>query len=478
MNKIIKTSLSFLLVFFLLSPYTASFAETINATLDNEANNDNTNPITVYYSEEDYWASKENSRISLYSLSDSANISKLKEFIYSELKNQKSIIDISSFCTNLTKDNISSVSSYYFDTLFENPDIFYAPNSVGISYSYNSKGNIISCTLIINYAYNTTTLNKMINTFTSKVNEIKSQYLDGITDPLQLEYEIYDYILNNTEYDLENFNNNTVPAISHTAYGSLINGVAVCDGYAKAAKLLFDIVGIESGIIISDSMNHAWNYAKINGNYYHLDLTWEDTESETDRRNYKYFNLSDTEMSKDHECTSTYPTCTSSAFSFLRSINSNKLFRLKDKIYYINSDNAIYSMNLDGSNKTSLISNINASSIVGYTNILYLNHNSKIYQYNLYANKLEAFNTDIATVNNLDIFNGVLKATTSNGTLKFDLKLTNDFNNDGVVNILDLSTLSLNYNINSSSSSWNSKFDLNSDNIIDIFDIIIFSKSL
>ena len=471
MNKIIKTSLSFLLVFLLLFPYTTSIAETINTTLDNE-------PITVYYSEEDYWKFKENSNISLYPLSDSSNISRLKEFIYSELKNQKSNIDISNFCTDLTTDNISSVSTYYFDTLFENPDIFYAPNRVGISYSYNSKGNIISCKLVINYDYDTNTLNKMINTFSSKVNEIKNNYLNGITDPLQLEYEIYDYIINNTEYDLENFNNNTVPAISHTAYGSLINGVAVCDGYAKAAKLLFNIVGIESGIIISDPMNHAWNYVKINGKYYHLDLTWEDTESETDKRKYKYFNLSDTEMSKDHQWSSIYPSCTSSAFSFLRNINKNKIFRLENKFYYLNSNTTLYSMDLYGNNKTLLNSSISASSIVGYKDTLYLNHNNKIYEYNLSTKKLEAFKTDIASVNSLDIFNGILKATTSKETLEFDLKIVEDFNHDGIVNILDLSTLCINYNITSSSSSWKSKFDLNNDNIIDIFDITILSKKL
>ena len=34
--------------------------------------------------------------------------------------------------------------------------------------------------------------------------------------------------------------NNTVPNISHTAYGALVNKVAVCDGYAKAAMLLLN----------------------------------------------------------------------------------------------------------------------------------------------------------------------------------------------------------------------------------------------
>lgn len=97
----------------------------------------------------------------------------------------------------------------------------------------------------------------MKNELDNKVKEIKDKYLSGITDKLQLEYIIHYYILNNTEYDHENYINGTIPNISHSSHGSLINGKAVCDGYSKSAKLLFDEVGIESGIIISEEMNHS-----------------------------------------------------------------------------------------------------------------------------------------------------------------------------------------------------------------------------
>ena len=64
----------------------------------------------------------------------------------------------------------------------------------------------------------------MKNELDNKVKEIKDKYLSGITDKLQLEYIIHYYILNNTEYDHENYINGTIPNISHSSHVSLING--------------------------------------------------------------------------------------------------------------------------------------------------------------------------------------------------------------------------------------------------------------
>ena len=74
--------------------------------------------------------------------------------------------------------------------------------------------------------------------------------------------------------------------ITHTAYGALKNGCAVCEGYACAAKLLFSSYGIESDIEVGVCMNgsgHAWNLVKLNGQWYQLDITWNDqTKSRKD----------------------------------------------------------------------------------------------------------------------------------------------------------------------------------------------------
>lgn len=97
---------------------------------------------------------------------------------------------------------------------------------------------------------------------------------------------LHNYIILNTEYD-ENlldyyvrhgFNANSIRPLSHTAYGALVDGLAVCDGYAKAYMHLLRMAGIESRVIFGQGRGqfHAWNLMRVGGNWYHTDPTWND----------------------------------------------------------------------------------------------------------------------------------------------------------------------------------------------------------
>lgn len=84
-------------------------------------------------------------------------------------------------------------------------------------------------------------------------------------------------------------------------YGALVNGSAVCEGYSKAMQYMLSIFGIECNTINGMGKNnpHQWNVVKIDGEWYHLDATWDDT---TDNNiYYDYFNVSDSVISYDHE---------------------------------------------------------------------------------------------------------------------------------------------------------------------------------
>lgn len=63
-------------------------------------------------------------------------------------------------------------------------------------------------------------------------------------------------------------------------------------------------------------------------------------------------------------------------------------------------------------------------------------------------------------------------------TIEVNIKDKCDLNDDGVVDILDLSDISLRYNKNKDEINWNSRLDLNKDNIIDIFDLVICAKRI
>lgn len=95
---------------------------------------------------------------------------------------------------------------------------------------------------------------------------------------------------------------------SHEIIGALGNGVAVCEGIAKAVKCLCDELGIWCIIALSENnpdkgikYRHAWNVMKIDGKYYHFDATFDNTLSKDDVIRYDYVNLSDKQIFRDHE---------------------------------------------------------------------------------------------------------------------------------------------------------------------------------
>ena len=90
---------------------------------------------------------------------------------------------------------------------------------------------------------------------------------------------LHDYITTHCEYDFNGVSGNVskVDSISFTAYGALVDGVAVCQGMSDAFVLLCREIGLTSAMANSYSMVHAWNYVRVGDNYYHLDITWADT---------------------------------------------------------------------------------------------------------------------------------------------------------------------------------------------------------
>lgn len=124
------------------------------------------------------------------------------------------------------------------------------------------------------------------------------------------EKAIHDYLVRHIEYDLAVVGR-TEPHASSTAYGALVLGKAVCGGYAEAFKLFMDLLGIECYVVVGsgDGIPHAWNMVELDGDYYHIDVTWDDPllyDDVTGQRfqgskpNYNYFNLSDDLLALDH----------------------------------------------------------------------------------------------------------------------------------------------------------------------------------
>ncbi|MEA3424237.1 MAG: S-layer homology domain-containing protein [Bacillota bacterium] len=111
---------------------------------------------------------------------------------------------------------------------------------------------------------------------------------------------IYDYLILNVSYDYEGYDSDDISNESHSAYGALVNGVAVCDGYSDAVNVLLNRLGIESDIVIgeADEEGHAWNHVEFEEGYYYIDVTWDDGDNGELR--YDYFKKTLSKMNRDH----------------------------------------------------------------------------------------------------------------------------------------------------------------------------------
>lgn len=202
----------------------------------------------------------------------------------------------------ITKDEVATALDAY---MRDHTEHFWIGNSYGIS--YNSK-TILS--MSPSYLMSGTELEKAKEAFDAAVSEM----LSGIT-PAMSEYEreklLHDRLAAKVTY--------TGADNAHNAYGALVEGKAVCEGYAEAYQYLLQCAGLQSFIAIGTSENpatgkpegHAWNVVRVDGSYYHVDLTWNDQGA---YRFYAYFNKTDADIKEDHEITETayaMPVCAS-----------------------------------------------------------------------------------------------------------------------------------------------------------------------
>ena len=117
---------------------------------------------------------------------------------------------------------------------------------------------------------------------------------------------VHDFICENIRYD------KLKKPYSHEIIGPLGHGVGVCEGIAKSVKVLCDALGVWCIIAICGNnpkkgikYRHTWNIVRINGQYYHLDATFDNTldknEDGSTSIRYDYFNLDDKNIFRDHE---------------------------------------------------------------------------------------------------------------------------------------------------------------------------------
>lgn len=176
---------------------------------------------------------------------------------------------------------------------------------------------------------------------------IYSQIHDDMTD-YEKELALHDYLVLHCKYS-ENITQDVKSDI-YRAYGALVDGDAVCNGYAEAMQLLLRCVGIESQFVVGygqtangEWIEHAWNLVNLDGTWYHLDATWDDPAPNQDGVViHPYFNVTDDIILENHKWEQEdYP----------KAVGMDNNYYQKQNQYFLNMEEyrlAAYRMMVDG----------------------------------------------------------------------------------------------------------------------------------
>ncbi len=186
------------------------------------------------------------------------------EYLDSQIEQRSEMVEITSYMSenNWSAEDLQrELISYYMSS----PELFYVERSINVLTDSTKTLYYVE----FSYIYSPDETEKMMKKLDTAAKKAIEGIDEAMSDAEKVLY-VHDYIILNCEYDddLERF----------SAYDCLVNKSAVCMGYTLAYQLILeDYLGIECAAVVSDSENHSWNYVRIGNNWYHSDITADDS---------------------------------------------------------------------------------------------------------------------------------------------------------------------------------------------------------
>lgn len=159
----------------------------------------------------------------------------------------------------------------YGTVVLNEPSLFYV-STVSAQLSYNSKKEVISFAPIYRFTKSRAkTMQKEIN---AEVNKLMSGVDKNWSDTEKVLYT-HEYLSNSITYY-----NGINSYKGRNIYEAFVDNSAVCVGYALSFQYIMDLMDIPCICITSDT--HIWNMVELDSNWYHVDVTWDDSYELTD----------------------------------------------------------------------------------------------------------------------------------------------------------------------------------------------------
>ena len=196
---------------------------------------------------------------------------------------------------SVPKLETSELSDIFFKLRLDCPEIFYVT-----TFTYRFYPGASKVELVPEYLFDKAKIKDHQKALSARVAKLARPAQN--LSPVEKEKYIHDFICTNVRYD------KLKKPYSHEIIGPLGQGVGVCEGIAKSVKILCDALGIWCMIAISEAnpeqgvkYRHAWNVVKLDGDYYHLDATFDNSLGRDGVIRYDYFNLDDQRLFRDHQ---------------------------------------------------------------------------------------------------------------------------------------------------------------------------------
>ncbi|MGI6221116.1 MAG: cell wall-binding repeat-containing protein [Coriobacteriales bacterium] len=189
-------------------------------------------------------------------------------------------VDISDLRIPISQDNLYAIWGSLNEASYENPSLFYMTANFEYEYRDDEDGTYFaSLSLVYNNGYELADIPAMQEEYEAAMAGLLSWVPADAID-VQKAKVAHDWLVRNCVYNTDAANTAGPESYGSpnpwNAYGALVDKSPVCQGYSLAFIDVMNRLGIESSFVANDEEQHAWNRVKLDGDWYNLDVTWDD----------------------------------------------------------------------------------------------------------------------------------------------------------------------------------------------------------
>lgn len=201
----------------------------------------------------------------------------------------------------------TQLKNAFMAVFYDHPELFWLDTR--FSAGYKGNGDCLELKLYFNSLAND------IDTTKAQFEEAAAALNNSASSPYELEKYIHAALAHNNTYSLG-------APYNQSAYSALVGGSTVCAGYSRAFQYACQQAGIPCYYCAGYAGEpHAWNIICLDGEFYNVDVTWDDTDASPEY-DYDWFNKTDADYGTTHvrrDLSVYLPPCNGTAYGNLES---------------------------------------------------------------------------------------------------------------------------------------------------------------